>query len=376
MRKNTACVHAGTIKCKDFPGVTSPIYTSSAWGFIDPEDKPYYPRYFNVPNHDAAAEKLCALENGEQGLVFGSGMAAITTTLLTFLEQGNHAIFQNGLYGGTIHHITTDLPKFGIDYSFVDARNTEAIEEAIRPETKILYIETPSNPLLTITDIEAVAAIAGKHKLLTLIDNTFATPINQNPMDLGMDMVLHSGTKFLGGHNDMSAGAVVSRKELIEKIHESALTLGGSLDANACYLLERSLKTLSLRVQRQNENAMKIAAFLSEHEKVDNVYYPGLETHPGHEIAKRQMKGFGGMLSFELKGDRRDVRNFLISLKLIGPAMSLGGVETIVCVPADTSHVYLSPEEREVLGIKDQLIRVSVGIEDADDLIADLEKAF
>jgi cystathionine beta-lyase len=303
-------------------------------------------------------------------------MAAITTTLFALLQKGDHAIFQNGLYGGTYHYIISSLPKYGIDYSLVEIQDPEAVEKALRPNTKVIYIETPSNPLLKITDIAAVAAVAKKNNLVSVIDNTFATPINQNPLDFGIDVTLHSGTKYLGGHSDICCGAVVtSTKELAKDIDECANQLGGSLDANTCYLLERSLKTLALRITRQNETALYIARNLRDNPNIDKVYYPGLEDHDGHEIAARQMSGFGGMLSFELKGDGKTARRFLESLKLIPPATSLGSVETITCIPAQTSHAEVSKKDREAMGIKEQLIRLSVGIEDPDDLLKDIFSA-
>lgn len=373
MQKATKCVHAGTIKSPLQQGVNSPIYTSTSFIFLDPEkDELLYPRHFNTANQKAVVAKMCALENGEGGLVFGSGMAAITTTLFALLQKGDHAIFQDGLYGGTYHYIISSLPKYGIDYSFVEIQDPEAVEQALRPNTKVIYIETPSNPLLKITDIAAVAAFAKKNNLVSVIDNTFATPINQNPLTLGIDVSLHSGTKYLGGHSDICCGAVVTSKELAKRIDECANQLGGSLDANTCYLLERSLKTLSLRITRQNENALHIARHLRNNSNIEKVFYPGLEDHDGRDIAVRQMSGFGGMLSFELKGDGKTARRFLENLKLIPPATSLGGVETLICIPALTSHAEVSKEDREAMGIKDQLIRVSVGIEDPGDLLADI----
>lgn len=374
MQKTTRCVHAGTLISPVHPGVNSPIYTSTSAGYLD-IDTLYYPRHFNTPNQEAVVKKLCALENGEAGLVFGSGMAAITTTLFSLLKSGDHAVFQDGLYGGTYRYIVSGLQRSGISYSFVDMADTEAVEKAIRPETKVLYIETPSNPLLKITDIRAAAAIARKYGLVSVIDNTFATPINQNPLDLGIDVSLHSGTKYLGGHSDICCGALVTSAKIAEAIEESALQLGGSLDSNTCYLLERSLKTLALRVERQNQNALHIARYLKEHSLIDTVYYPGLEDHVGHDIAAGQMSGFGGMLAFELKGDSGTVRRFLKQLKLITPATSLGGVETLICVPVDTSHVEVPAKEREAMGIRDQLLRLSVGIEDPGDLVEDIEHA-
>ncbi len=377
-------MHEGTIKSTIHQGVNSPIFPSTSSGYLDPAvDTLVYPRYFNTPNQKAVVNKLCALENGEAGLIFSSGMAAISTTLFALLQKGDHAVFQNDLYGGTYQHVAFNLQKYGIDYTFVDAKNLEAVEEAIQSNTRLIYIETPSNPLLKITDIAAVAAIVKRKNLVSAIDNTFATPINQNPLDLGMDIVIHSGTKYLGGHSDICCGAVITSIEIAKIIDSCAHQLGGSLNANTCYLLERSLKTLALRVTRQNENALLISQYLQECPQIETVNYPGLENHKGHELAARQMFGFGGMLSFELKLNsksnadtgRENGRRFLKHLKLIRPAVSLGGVETIVCVPSETSHAKVPPKEREAMGIKDQLLRLSVGIEDPNDLISDIEQA-
>ena len=246
---------------------------------------------------------------------------------------------------------------------------------AIRDNTRLIYIETPSNPLLLVADIAAVAEVARSHRIPSAIDNTFASPINQNPHELGIDIVIHSGTKYLGGHSDICCGAVLSSRELVERIKSSAINFGGSLNASTCHLLERSLKTMGIRVDRQNKNALTIARHLSGHPGIRRVNYPGLETHPGFDIARRQMRGFGGMLSFELDENRIDPQRFVRGLELIRPALSLGGVETIICAPAVTSHVKLSPAERAELGISDGLFRLSVGIEDVDDLISDIDRA-
>ncbi len=384
MLKPTQCVHEGTIESTVHQGVNSPIFPSTSSGYIDPEvDTLVYPRYFNTPNQKAVVNKLCTLENGEAGVIFSSGMAAISTTLFALLEKGDHAVFQNDLYGGTYHHVAFNLQKYGIDYTFVDVNNLEAVEEAIQSNTKLIYIETPSNPLLKITDIAAAAAIAKRKNLIGVIDNTFATPINQNPLDLGIDIVIHSGTKYLGGHSDICCGAVITSIEIAKIIDSCAHQMGGSLNAFTCHLLERSLKTLALRVTRQNENALLISQYLLECPRVKTVDRSGPVKHKGHEVAARQRGGIGGMLSFELKLNsksnadtgKESCRRFLKHLKLIRPATSLGGVETIVCVPSETSHAEVPSKEREAMGIKDQLLRLSVGIEDPNDLISDIEQA-
>jgi cystathionine beta-lyase/cystathionine gamma-synthase len=301
-------------------------------------------------------------------------MAAISTAMLALLKSGDHVVLQKDIYGGTHHFVTADYERFGIEYTFVSNRADE-IEKAVRKNTKIIYIETPSNPLVLITDIKAIVQIARAKKAISIIDNTFATPINQNPIDLGIDIVTHSGTKYLGGHSDLCCGAVLTRKDLAGKIAATAANLGGSLNALTCYLLERSLKTLGIRVEKQNQNARVIAEYLQKDPRIQNVYYPGLENHPAHAVAKNQMKGFGGMLAFELNSRTPHPERFLRNLKLITPALSLGGVETIICSPAKTSHEKITAAERAELGITENLLRLSVGIENSADLIADLDRA-
>lgn len=373
MKKDTVCVHSGTLVDPATRGLNSPIYTSSSYQYID-ADENVYPRYFNTPNQTAVVKKLCALEGAEAGLLFSSGMAAITTVLLSFLDSGDHAVLQRDIYGGTHHFITAEFERFGIEFSFV-SNGSEAISASFRSNTKLVYIETPSNPLLTITDIKAVAGAARGSQVISVIDNTFATPIHQNPLALGIDVVVHSGTKYLGGHSDLCCGAVLSSRELMDRIRSSAANFGGSMNAWTCALLERSLKTLAIRVQKQTRNAGQLAQYLQTRPEITSVHYPGLETHPDHAVAKQQMSGFGAMLAFELDESRINLQQFLKRLKLIMPALSLGGVETIICAPKDTSHAKVSAAERARMGISDSLLRLSVGIEDPDDLIADLARA-
>jgi cystathionine beta-lyase len=320
-------------------------------------------------------EKLCALEGGPDGMLFSSGTAAISTTLLGLLQSGDHVVFQRELYGGTHHLIVHEMPKFGIEYTFVDGYDAASFAEAVGAQTKMIFIETPSNPLLKIVDIGAVARLAREKQLITVIDNTFASPINQNPIRLGIDVVVHSGTKYLGGHSDLSCGAVVGSAPLLQKIRETALNLGGNLNAQTCYLLERSLKTLALRVKQQNANALQLAQWLETQAAVTRVYYPGLVSHPGHAVARSQMSGFGGMLSFELNPSLVEPERFLQNLRVARKAMSLGGVETTLCSPALTSHVKMTPGQRAALGITDALLRVSVGIEEGQDLVDDFKQA-
>ena len=373
MRKDTQCVHSGTRIDGETRGLNTPIYTSSSFQYLDVPAN-IYPRYFNTPNQKSLITKLCALENAEDGVIFSSGMAAISTTILTFVSSGDHVVLQKDIYGGTHHFVTAEFDRFGIEYTFV-SNDTQEIEEAVQKNTKIIYIESPSNPLLLITDIEATARIAKANNALSIIDNTFATPINQNPLELGIDIVTHSGTKYLGGHSDLCCGAVLARKELISQIWSVAANFGGSLNAITCYLLERSLKTLSVRVEKHNQNARLIAEYLEDDSRIPKVYYPGLKSHPGHDIAKKQMRDFGGMLAFELGNTAPDPERFLKNLKLITPALSLGGVETIICSPATTSHEKISDAERAALGITDNLLRLSVGVENAADIMADIDHA-
>jgi cystathionine beta-lyase len=373
MQKYTLCVHSGTRKDPTSRGLNTPIYPSSSFEYLDAPEN-IYPRYYNTPNQKAVVEKLCSLEGAEDGILFSSGMAAVSSVMLTFLNSGDHAVIQRDIYGGTHHLITADFDRFRMEYTFV-ANRSEDIEAAVRTNTRLIYIESPSNPLLRITDIEAAADIGRSRNIVTAIDNTFASPINQNPLSLGIDLVIHSGTKYIGGHSDLCCGAALGRAPQIRAVKAAAVNLGGSLNAITCYLLERSLKTLAVRVERQNTNAMAIAEFLARHPAVRRVYYPGLESHPGHAVARKQMWGFGGMLSFELDESKTTADTFLRRLKIVTPALSLGGVETIICAPAATSHVKLSPAERAELGITDGLLRLSVGIEDADDIIADLAQA-
>jgi cystathionine beta-lyase/cystathionine gamma-synthase len=372
MRKETNCVHSGKYRDTLTRGINTPIFTSSSYEYLDREGTPY-PRYFNIPNQDAVVRKLCILEGAESGILFSSGMAAISTAVLALAHSGDHIVMLDALYGGT-HAFATDMfENLGIRCSFAET-NADSVAQATKPETKIFVIESPTNPLMGVLDIRRVAAFARERGITTIIDNTFATPINQNPLALGIDVVIHSGTKYLGGHSDLCCGAVLGSTVLSERIRATARHLGGSLNAITCYLLERSLKTLALRVERQTANAQRIAEFLASHKAVDKVNYPGLPDFEGYEIAKSQMKGFGGMLSFELK-KAVSPYNFLKRLEVITPAVSLGGVETIICSPAQTSHVKITAEERRRIGISDALLRLSVGIEHADDLIEDLQHA-
>lgn len=370
----TKCVHSGDLIDDRFKGATSPIFPSTAYDFIDVEDDKY-PRYFNTPNQLALSKKIADLENCEAALLFGSGIAAIFTSLFSFLKSKDHVIFQGSIYGGTLNLVIKEFKKFNIEYSLVDSFDIKEYEMEIKENTKIIFIESPSNPLLKVIDLQAISNLSKKNNLISIIDNTFSSPINQNPSDFGIDIIIHSATKYLGGHSDILAGALASTKSNIDKIIESSINYGGNLSEYTVWLLERSIKTLSLRVNKQNENALKVAEYLSNHEKVNAVHYPGLKTHPDYELSSKQMKGFGGMLSFELSNLEEAVL-FTRKIKLIKSAMSLGGVESTICSPSLTSHSKITKEERENLGIFDGLLRFSVGIEDHNDIINDLKQAF
>jgi cystathionine gamma-synthase len=327
------------------------------------------------PTTTAFEEKVAALEGAESATSFATGMAAISTTLFALLSPLQHAVSVRDAYGATYLHFTQILPRFGVTCHVCETEDHEAIEAAIEQGCDVLYLESPTNPTLKVLDLARLSAAAKKAGAITIVDNTFATPINQNPIASGADLVIHSATKFLGGHGDVLGGVVCGRKDLIEKVYRYRELTGPSMDAHTAFLMLRSLKTLGLRMERHNENALGLARFLEKQPKVERVYYPGLESHAGHEIAKRQMRGFGGVLSFEVKGGFEAVTRFLPSLRYAYMAANLGQVETIVGPPATTSHVELSDEERAAAGVPEGLIRYAVGIEDLDDLKADLTQA-
>lgn len=370
---NTICTHVGELEDKQHKGAVSPLYMSTSYAYEDVDVK-RYPRYFNTPNQEGLCKKVAALEHAESALIFGSGMAAVSTSLLAFLSAGDHVVLQQTLYGGTYNLINEEFSKYGIEYSFTTGWSAADFEAEIKENTKVIYIETPSNPLLTITDLEAIATLAKKHGLISMIDNTFASPVNQNPIDFGIDVVIHSATKYMGGHSDICAGAVASNTENMERIFHLAKNFGGSLSDYTVWLLERSIKTMGIRVKAQNENALAMAHYLNELEDVEKVYYPGLPSHKDSDIAKKQMKGFGGMLSFELNANL-NASEFQKALQLIKPSMSLAGVESTVLSPTQTSHALMSAEVRAEQGISDGLIRFSLGIEEIEDLKNDIQQA-
>ena len=370
---NTICTHVGEIKDEQFKGAISPMYLSTSYQFEDVDVK-RYPRYFNTPNQEYLSKKIAALEHAESALIFGSGMAAISTTLMAFLSAGDHIVLQKDLYGGTRNLVEEQFDRYNIEYTFTEGLKLSDFEKVFQPNTKLIYIETPSNPLLKLVNIKAIADLSLSKGIISVIDNTFATPVIQNPIDFGIDIVIHSATKYFGGHSDICAGTVASTQEHIETIWNLAKNTGGSLSDFTVWMLERSMKTLGIRVKAQNRNAKKIARLLERHELIDKVYYPGLKSHPDYKLAKSQMKGFGAMLSFELI-EGLDASAFLKALKLIKPSMSLAGIESTMLLPYIASHALLTQDERNAQGITDRLIRFSVGIEDKKDIINDIEQA-
>ncbi|MGB1349867.1 MAG: trans-sulfuration enzyme family protein [Flavobacteriaceae bacterium] len=370
---NTICTHTGSVDDTVFGGATSPIYLSTSYSFVDNITN-RYPRYFNTPNQEFLAKKVAALEKSESAMIFSSGMAAISNVMLMALKAGDHAVIQNDIYGGTRNFIEKHFKSFGIEYTFTKDLKKNAFSECIKNNTKLIYIETPSNPLLKLVDIFSIGQLGRSKGVLTVIDNTFATPIVQRPITLGIDIVIHSATKYFGGHSDITAGAVASSKSIIDKLWHLSKDFGGSLSDFSVWMLERSMKTLSIRVKAQQKNAKKLAFFLDSHKAIKKVYYPGLESHEDYALAKTQMKGFGAMMSFELV-DEYEPLKFLSGLELIKHSGSLAGVESTMILPSKSSHSLLTEKQRLEQGISNQLIRFSVGIESKKDLIYDIEQS-
>ena len=374
---NTKLIHAGEPKKRYGGAVSMPIFQSSTFEFggqTDYHDLKYI-RLNNTPNHIVLHEKLAALEGAEAALVTASGMAAISASFLTFLKSGDHFLAHESLYGGTHDLINKDFPDLGIECDFIDGCDPNGWEEKLRLETKLIYVETITNPLLVVLDLNAVVAFAKKNNLLSLIDNTFASPVNYRPIQNGFDLSLHSATKYLNGHTDIVAGAVIGSKELVTQVRHKLNHLGGALDPNACFLMHRGMKTLGLRMERQNFNSLEVAKFLDGHPRVAKVNHPGLESSDSYDRANELLDGTSGMVSFEIDGSVEDANLFMSHLDLFINTASLGGVESLVTRPVQTSHSGMAPEERMAAGIKDELIRLSIGIEDAEDLIADLGQA-
>jgi len=384
-KDSTKSVHEAEPFDERTGSLTTPIYETSTFGFSRGEDVPIavggfgekgytYSRWDN-PTVVTLEKKLAAFEHAEAGAAFSSGMAAISTSLFSFLKKGVHVLGIKDLYGGTYALLHDILPDIGFDTTLVESSDFGALESGVKKSTRIVYIESPTNPTLKIVDIQKAAKLAHSNGAILMVDNTFASPINQNPMDMGADVVLHSVTKYINGHADLIAGAAVASKENAHKIKMMRRDFGGTLDPLPAWLILRGMKTMAIRVRQQNATAMVLSEFLSNHRRVAKVHYPGLKTHPQHQLAKKQMKGFGGMLSFEIRGTTKDAMKFTESLKVATLAASLGGVETLVSQPYNMTHTQLSAKERALTGIPETLVRVSVGIEDADDLMEDFKRA-
>jgi cystathionine gamma-synthase len=386
---STQVVHAGEPRVKPHQAITTPIFPTSTYPFQntrelidymeahlwgDETNREEYGRYGN-PTVTVAETKLAELDGGEAACLFSSGMAAVTTTLLSLLSAGSHVLMTDDCYRRSRQFVTQFLARYGVESTVVAVGDYEALEAAVRPNTKVILSESPTNPYVRVLDLERVVAIAKKHNLKTVIDSTFATPINQRPLQFGVDFVIHSATKYLGGHNDLLAGVVIGSNYLVSAIRELRGLLGDLCDPHTAYLLLRGLKTLDLRMQRHNETAERVAQFLAQHPAVRRTHYPSLPDHPDHAVAATQMTGFGGVVSFELDTDLAGMCRFLDHLQIPYLAASLGGVESLVQPVAIISYYELSSEERAEIGISDSLVRLSVGIEAADDLLADLAQA-
>ena len=381
---STKSVHSGEGLCPLTGSITSPIYQTSNFGFPDlsslkktlaePTSGFFYTRLSN-PTFEAVEKKLADLMGAQRASVFSSGMAALTTAILSLVSSGDHIVSTYNLYGGTFNFFVNVLCRYGITVELVDTTSPGELAKAIKSNTKILFFESPTNPLLNVIDIAEVAQIGKDRGVRTFIDNTFASSVNQKPLEMGIDLEVQSATKYLGGHSDLLGGVVAGNQELMQKVAGLRYVFGGIPDPHSAWLLMRGIKTLKVRMDAHNQNGMKVACFLQSHPRVERVYYPGLADHPQYEIAKAQMKGFGGMVSFELKDGGNWLEQFLKGLQLFKLGVSLGGVESLVCPPAFTTHRRLSESERIKAGIKNNLVRLSVGIEDAEDLIEDLDQA-
>jgi methionine-gamma-lyase len=385
MNFGTRCVHTGEGH-NPFGAHATPIYQTSTFVFESAEKAAavfsggtgyrYIRSPPNTPTHAAFVEKICSLEGGEAGLAFSSGMAAETCVFLSLLKSGDHLLSTNIIYGGTFGLINSLLTKFGIEVSFVDTTDHDLVKASMRDNTKILFLETPANPTMAVSDIGELSKIAKEAEAITLVDNTFATPYFQRPLGLGANIVVESCTKYIGGHGDLLGGVAIGSETLIQSMKRPALLAGGTMGTHEAWLCLRGLKTLHLRMERHAENAMRLAKFLESHSKVEKVNYPGLASHPQAEVVRRQMNGWGGMLSFEVKGGVEAGRKLMNGLKLCNLAVSLGSVDTLVEHPASMTHAVMPKDMRESLGISDGLVRVSVGIEDAEDILGDFEQAF
>lgn len=381
---STQAVHGGEPRRQLASALTAPIVQTATYAFRDSQEiadhfegrveREEYGRYGN-PTQRVAETKLAALEGAQDGLLFASGMAAITTTLFAMLSKGAHVIVTDDAYRRTRQFLNQILRRYGVEVTTVPAGDYDRMEEAVRRTTRLIFSESPTNPYNRVVDLERLAGIGRRHRVKTIIDSTFATPINQRPIEYGIDLVIHSATKYLGGHNDLMAGVVLGTRSLVGGIRDLHSVTGAVPDPFAAYLLIRGVKTLALRVARQNENAQRMAEFLEAHPKVERVHYPGLKSHPEHDLARRQMRGFGGVVSFEVRGDLAAASRLVDACRIPRIAPSLGGVESLIEQPALMSFYELTTEERVQIGIRDALVRYAVGIEDADDLIADLDQA-
>lgn len=382
---STKAVHSGEERDPSTGSFVTPIYEASVFAFSttkelvdaisEKTERHVYTRFSN-PTVRNAEKKMAGLEGAEDAAAFSSGMAAIAASILTLVSSGNHIVSTRDLYGGTLQFFKNVLPRFGVEVSLVDTTDLNEVESAIQENTKVIFAETPTNPTLKVVDVAKLAELSKQREINSVVDSTFASPYNLRPIEFGVDVTVHSATKYLGGHHDITAGIVCGSESFMKKLREMRRSLGGTLDPHAAWLLLRGLKTLGLRMERHNSNGMAVARYLEKHPKVKKVYYPGLQSHPQYSIAVQQMRGFGGVVSFEIDGDFDTSIEFVDSLKLCYLAASLGGVETLVTQPVTSSHYFVSPEDRKNAGIADQLVRLSLGIEDPQDIIADLEQAF
>lgn len=381
---STQSIHAGEDRLRYADSITTPIVQTSTFVFKDTKEIEAYTKHgkarfeygrYGNPTDQVAERRLAILEGAEDCVVFGSGMSAIITTILALIRSGDNIVITDDAYKKTLEFCSSYLQRFGVNCTIVPFGDYTALEKAINRKTRFIFSESPTNPYLNIFDLNRLVKIARKHRVLTLIDSTFSTPLNQRPLEFGVDLVMHSCTKYLAGHNDILAGTVLGRSELIDEIRALHKAIGGVIDPHCCYLLLRGLKTFPLRMARHNESAMTVARFLEGHPCVKRVYYPGLESHPHHQIAVAQMKGFGGVVTFDIKGGLEEAKRFLDALKLCFIAPSLGGVETLITHPATVSYYDFTRTQRYALGITDTLLRLSVGVEDVQDLVADLDQA-
>lgn len=381
----TQSIHAGEDRERYADSITTPIVQSSTYTFKDSREIEAYTRNDKVrfeygrygnPTEKVAGKRLALLEGAEDSLMFSSGMMAITTTILALVQSGDHIVITDDCYGKTLEFCRSYLKRFSIECTIVPFGDYELLESSIKKTTRFIFSESPTNPYLNVFDLVKFREIADKHDVITIIDSTFATPYNQRPLDYGIDLVIHSGTKYLAGHNDILAGVLLGKKELVLRVRELHKSMGGVIDPHCCYLLLRGLKTFPIRVKTQNENSLMIAEYLENHPKIEKTYYPFLKSHRHYDIAKEQMNGGGGVVTFLIKGDLEASKRFMDSLEMIYIAPSLGGVETLITHPATVTYYKYTREERYELGIVDNLFRLAVGLEDPDDIIADLERGF